>query len=179
MTNSIHDKLHLTLNPQHTETTDILKQLTQAATTRQQTRTKLLRNMQHEQIKHNTAHKIKQLFKPGTRAIQKAMGKPTVSTTMQTLATTHPDTIALLLHSSMRTTQLAMLNTFCQDNNIRHTTRDYNGFVWITTHQHAQLLTLIRQCQLHKIHIVNITQYDTTHLKTRAPETTQSKDIDS
>ena len=67
MTNSIHDKLHLTLNPQHTETTDILKQLTQAATTRQQTRTKLLRNMQNEQIKHNTAHKNYRYYRRSNR----------------------------------------------------------------------------------------------------------------
>jgi hypothetical protein len=87
--------------------------------------------------------KVANLFKPGSRMIQRAMGKDTAKTEMTGLQSTHPDTALFLVRSTDRALAPQRMDAECRSLSIRATIRSHRGLMWVTVDTHHQLSLLL------------------------------------
>lgn len=109
----------------------------------QRKKQKLITKQRNETMEQMKTQKISNLFKAGTRGIQRAMGKEQVVTEMTALQSTHPDTALFLIPSGEREGAEARMHALCTLHVIATQIRTYKGLMWVTVTTHTQLTTLL------------------------------------
>ena len=131
---------------------------------------KIIRDMQNEQTKQYAERMRRQLFSPGTRAIQKATGKAQAATTMTSLRSHHPNELTIRIDQNPE--HLLQIRQHCAPLPHPHRITADNTYCWITTDIHTDLITIIEHATTQAWHIERVRSTNNTilpdHIK---PET--------
>ena len=165
-------------DPTHTTLTAYLTHLSTASQTRNKARIAALRKMQREHMKAATNFKIEQLFKPGTKAIKRAMRKLGHQLSMSDLCSTHPSTLELTSTTSTHQSLMQAADTFCKATLSGHTIHHLSNRIWINVTVHTDITPLIEHANQHVWPITSIHHHErgTDHAH-RAPETLQANTL--
>jgi exonuclease III/ribonuclease HI len=137
-----------------------------------------IQNMHKTRTEQITRHLRKQLFTPGTRAIQRATGKPQANTHMQTLHSNHPNTITLSRTQPPLTDISLHLKKYCHSRK-GHTLTTNSTDCRITVLTHTDLHPLITHCTTQLWTISSIHDSHTDPGSHKTPETENSNILSS
>ena len=153
-----------------------LRDIQHATAERQKEKSKILKKMQQEQITQIAADMRKRLFQPGSRAIQKAMGKPQAETTMTGLISFHPNEITIDLNQTEN--QITDIKRHCNAQTHQHKVVTYLNWCWITVTRHTDLHKLLTHANNNhwKVHRIRSTN-DSLSPSDRTPETETSNSL--
>ena len=146
------------INPQTVSATQIsehLETLHTFRTTLTDHKNKTIREMQTEQTKQYANRLRKQLFSPGTRAIQKATGKSQAVTTMTALRSRHPNEITFDISQDPHLAH--HIQQYCNAQTTPHRMISDSQYCWITLDIHTDL----HACILHS----NANQWPITRIR--------------
>ena len=175
--NSSAGALQLSLPPlpSKSDLDALLLIITPACESRNSARGTALRKMNKERLQQVVKFKISELFRPGSRAIQKAMKKTHNNTPMTHLVTTHPDTVTFLLPSHSRLSMQADITAYLRTHLIKTTSHLHRGLLWVQLDQHHHLSDLIAQATLSHWPITSVHNHEhTTPLANRTPHSSPS-----
>jgi hypothetical protein len=112
-------------NSSHAELRAYLERVLETGKQLQEAKRSLIHAMTHDRIEAIIKHKRATLFKPGSRMIQRAMGKDTATSEMTGMQTTHPDTVLFLVRSSHRPSAPQQMEEACKSLSIPATIRTH------------------------------------------------------